>query len=216
MDLTRMAAFQGIKVSHTKHSHVWLPNCVTTGQAHRHIYTDRRNTNESYVSLCLAADTIKQVKHILMVIGLWPFDPIINSDPPHVMRNICIKYIYCKINKARSNSRHVTKVTWCKMVQKWNEIGERCTAKRNHRGMFKIQTSGKKTSFRKICLNIRTCASPDVGQDQVYFQSPIDCENVNVLSSPAYSVFISQVIWYARVWALLLWMFYSEGNATSE
>ena len=33
--------------------------------------------------------------------------------------------------------------------------------------MFETQKSGNKTSSGKIGLNIRTLASPDVGQDQV-------------------------------------------------
>ena len=36
-----------------------------------------------------------------------------------------------------------------------------------YRGMFETQKSGNKTSSRKIGLDIRTHASPNVGQDQV-------------------------------------------------
>ena len=39
--------------------------------------------------------------------------------------------------------------------------------KQKYRGMFKTQKSGNKTSSREIGLNIRTLASPRVGQDQV-------------------------------------------------
>ena len=40
-------------------------------------------------------------------------------------------------------------------------------AKEKYRGMFEIQKSGDKTSSGEICLDIRTHASPKVGQDQV-------------------------------------------------
>ena len=36
-----------------------------------------------------------------------------------------------------------------------------------YRGMFETQKSGNKTSLKEIGLNIRTLASPKVGQDQV-------------------------------------------------
>ena len=40
-------------------------------------------------------------------------------------------------------------------------------AKEKYRGMFEIQNSGDKTSSGEIGLDIRTHASPKVGQDQV-------------------------------------------------
>ena len=40
-------------------------------------------------------------------------------------------------------------------------------AKEKYRGMFEIQKSGDKTSSGEIGLEIRTHASPKVGQDQV-------------------------------------------------
>ena len=39
--------------------------------------------------------------------------------------------------------------------------------KKKYRGMFETQKSGNKTSSGEISLNIRTFASPKVGQDQV-------------------------------------------------
>ena len=41
-------------------------------------------------------------------------------------------------------------------------------AKEKYRGVFEIQRSGDKTSSGEIGLDIRTHASPKVGQDQVY------------------------------------------------
>ena len=41
-------------------------------------------------------------------------------------------------------------------------------AKEKYRGMFEIQKSGDKTSSGEIGLDIRTHASPKVGQDQVF------------------------------------------------
>ena len=42
-----------------------------------------------------------------------------------------------------------------------------CRAKEKYRGVFEIQKSGDKTSSGEIGLDIRTHASPKVGQDQV-------------------------------------------------
>ena len=49
-------------------------------------------------------------------------------------------------------------------ILNWNFIYE---AKEKYRGVFKIQKSGDKTSSGEIGLDIRTYASPKVGQDQV-------------------------------------------------
>ena len=46
-------------------------------------------------------------------------------------------------------------------------IGKPMQAKEKYRGMFEIQKSGDKTSSGEIGLDIRTHASPKVGQDQV-------------------------------------------------
>ena len=43
----------------------------------------------------------------------------------------------------------------------------RFKAKEKYRRMFEIQKSGDKTSSGEICLDIKTHASPKVGQDQV-------------------------------------------------
>ena len=43
----------------------------------------------------------------------------------------------------------------------------RSKQKQKYRGMFGTQKSGNKTSSGEIGLNIRTLASPKVGQDQV-------------------------------------------------
>ena len=42
-------------------------------------------------------------------------------------------------------------------------------AKEKYRGVFEIQKSGDKTSSGEIGLDIRTHASPKVGQDQVSY-----------------------------------------------
>ena len=44
---------------------------------------------------------------------------------------------------------------------------ERLKAKLKYQGMLETQTSGNKTNSGEIDLNIRTLASPKVGQDQV-------------------------------------------------
>ena len=48
-----------------------------------------------------------------------------------------------------------------------NSKSDYLEAKEKYRGMFEIQKSGDKTSSGEIGLDIRTHASPKVGQDQV-------------------------------------------------
>ena len=52
-------------------------------------------------------------------------------------------------------------VTFCLNMLCWSK------AKEKYRGVFEIQKSGDKTSSGEIGLDIRTHASPKVGQDQV-------------------------------------------------
>ena len=58
--------------------------------------------------------------------------------------------------------------------------------KQKYRGMFETQKSGNKTSSGEIGLNIRTLASPKVGQDQV-------------------SGGVSVLCWHAAPFANVLW-----------
>ena len=46
-----------------------------------------------------------------------------------------------------------------------------------YRGVFEIQKSGDKTSSGEICLDIRTHASPKVGQDQVSGGVSVPCRH---------------------------------------
>ena len=48
-------------------------------------------------------------------------------------------------------------------------------AKEKYRGVFEIQKSGDKTSSGEIGLDIRTHASPKVGQDQVSGGVSVPC-----------------------------------------
>ena len=50
-------------------------------------------------------------------------------------------------------------------------------AKEKYRGVFEIQKSGDKTSSREIGLDIRTHASPKVGQDQVSGGVSVPCRH---------------------------------------
>ena len=60
----------------------------------------------------------------------------------------------CKVWRKPSVSEQ-----WC--------VHMRLEAKEKYRGVFEIQKSGDKTSSGEIGLDIRTHASPKVGQDQV-------------------------------------------------
>ena len=50
-------------------------------------------------------------------------------------------------------------------------------AKEKYRGIFEIQKSGDKTSSGEIGLDIRTHASPKVGQDQVSGGVSVPCRH---------------------------------------
>ena len=47
-------------------------------------------------------------------------------------------------------------------------IGVLFNAKQKYRGMFETEKSGDKTSLGEIGLDIKTLASPKVGQDKVF------------------------------------------------
>ena len=55
-------------------------------------------------------------------------------------------------------------LTFWYMNLSWHNTDQ---AKEKYRGVFEIQKSGDKTSSGEIGLDIRTHASPKVGQDQV-------------------------------------------------
>ena len=55
----------------------------------------------------------------------------------------------------------------CTLIRRAAAMGVCFKAKEKYRGMFEIQKSGNKTSSGEIGLDIRTHASPKVGQDQV-------------------------------------------------
>ena len=57
--------------------------------------------------------------------------------------------------------------------------------------MFETQKSGNKTSSREIGLNIRTLASPKVGQDQVSRGVSVLCWH----AAPVANVPVSNVPW---------------------
>ena len=56
-------------------------------------------------------------------------------------------------------------------------------AKEKYRGVFEIQKSGDKTISGEIDLDIRTHASPKVGQDQVSGGVSIPCQNIGYLKN---------------------------------
>ena len=58
----------------------------------------------------------------------------------------------------------------------WNLLS-RPKQKQKYRGMFETQKSRNKTSLGDIGLNIRTIASPKVGQDQVSGGVNVPCQH---------------------------------------
>ena len=65
-------------------------------------------------------------------------------------------------------------------------------AKEKYRGVFEIQKSGDKTSSGEIGLDIRTHASPKVGQDQVSGGVSVLCWHA---APVAYVLWIPCAIW---------------------
>ena len=63
---------------------------------------------------------------------------------------------------------------------------EKLRAKEKYRGVFEIQKSGDKTSSGEIGLDIRTHASPKVGQDQVFGGVSVPCR---------YATSVADVLW---------------------
>ena len=56
-------------------------------------------------------------------------------------------------------------------------------AKEKYRGMFEIQKSGDKTSSEEIGLEIRTHASPKMGQDQVSGGVSVPCRHATPVAN---------------------------------
>ena len=70
-------------------------------------------------------------------------------------------------------------------------------ATQTYQGVFETQKSGNKTNSGKICLDIRTHASPKVGQDQV-------------------SGGVSVICWHAAPVANVLWKPYTYIRKVSQ
>ena len=64
-----------------------------------------------------------------------------------------------------------------------NKTAKRYKAKEKYRGVFKIQKSGDKTSPGEIGLDIRTHASPRVGQDQVSGGVSVPCRHATPVAN---------------------------------
>ena len=64
-------------------------------------------------------------------------------------------------------------------------------AKSKNRGMFETQKSGEKTSSGEIGLNIRTLASPNVGQDQVSGGVSIPCRHATPVADALMEIYIN-------------------------
>ena len=63
------------------------------------------------------------------------------------------------------------------LLSAFSSIVQPSEAKEKYRGVFEIQKSGDKTSSGEIGLDIRTHASPKVGQDQVSGGVSVPCRH---------------------------------------
>ena len=66
-------------------------------------------------------------------------------------------------------------------------------AKEKYRGVFEIQRSGDKTSSGEIGLEIRTHASPKVGQDQVSGGVSVPCRHATPVADALWKPIFSNV-----------------------
>ena len=76
------------------------------------------------------------------------------------------QWIGATINSLKENISFINKPIWQSHVK--SHFGDtKKSKKQKYRGMFETQKSGNNTSSGDIGLNLRTLASPKVGQDQV-------------------------------------------------
>ena len=67
-------------------------------------------------------------------------------------------------------------------------------AKEKYRGMFEIQKSGDKTSSGEIGIDIRTHASPKMGQDQVSGGVSVPCRHATPVADALWNPILYSVI----------------------
>ena len=66
-------------------------------------------------------------------------------------------------------------------------------AKEKYRGVFETQKSGDKTSSGEIGLDIRTHASPKVGQDQVSGGVSVPCRHATPVADVLWNQYLGNV-----------------------
>ena len=71
-------------------------------------------------------------------------------------------------------------------------------AKEKYRGVFEIQKSGDKTSSGEIGLNIRTHASPKVGQDQVSGGVSVPCRHATPVADALWKPIFSNNVKFGK------------------
>ena len=72
-------------------------------------------------------------------------------------------------------------------------VNDSTKAKEKYRGIFEIQKSGDKTSSGEIGLDIRTHASPKVGQDQVSGGVSVPCQHATPVADALWKPIFSNV-----------------------
>ena len=81
---------------------------------------------------------------------------------------------------------------------RWTERQIIYKAKEKYRGMFEIQKSGDKTSPGEIGLDIRTHASPKVGQDQVSGGVSVPCRHATPIADAPWKPIISNNVKFGK------------------
>ena len=76
--------------------------------------------------------------------------------------------------------------------------------KQKYRGMFETQKSGNKTSSGYIGLNIRTLASPKVGQDQVSGGVSVPCRHATPVADDLWKPIFGEMSRFSKMLSPLI------------
>ena len=76
----------------------------------------------------------------------------------------------------------------------WDSCLPAFKAKEKYRGVFEFQKSGDKTSSGEIGLDIRTHASPKVGQDQVSGGVSVPCRHATPVADALWKPLVSNYV----------------------
>ena len=127
-------------------------------------------------------------------------DEITTIPRPQILK---ARHLLKKVLSYKTEATSTCTKEHSRYIARFQYFGIQCTllmsvmCKTEYRGMFETQNSGHKTSSGDIGLNIRTLASPKVGQDQVSGGVSVPCRHATSLQMPygnLYSVITSNSV----------------------